>query len=81
MKVEVNEEVNRSADVPVIVKHKECDLFVLKTASNNDEYSTFTGVVLYAHKKISDRHIGDYAKDWDGDQFDLFHGNIVLSND
>lgn len=79
MKIQVNENVKDKGDFPLLMKCKTHELIVLKTDTSDDDPTVFSGVVLQTER--TDRFVGEYSKDWDVNKFEMFDGNIVLSND
>ena len=79
MKIQVNEYVRDKGDSPLLMKCKTHELIVLKTDTSDDDPTVFHGVVL--HSECKERYVGEYSKDWDMNKFEMFDGNIVLSND
>lgn len=79
MKIQVNENVKDKGNSPLLMKCKTHELIVLKTDTSDDDPTVFSGVVL--HTEYTDRFVGEYYKEWDINKFEMFDGNIVLSND
>ena len=79
MKIQVNENVKDNGNSPLLMKCKTHELIVLKTDTSDDDPTVFSGVVL--HTEYTDRFVGEYSKEWDINKFEMFDGNIVLSND
>lgn len=79
MKIQVNEYVRDEDKSLLLMKCKTHELIVLKTDTSNDDSTAFSGVVLYSESK--ERFVGEYSQDWDMNKFEMFDGDIVLSND
>lgn len=79
MKIQVNEKVKDKGDSPLLLKCKTHELIVLKTDTSDDDPTVFSGVVLQT--EFPYHFVGEYSKGWGVNNFEVFDGNIVLSND